>query len=802
MSHETHTNMSNYNTSKALAKWLITYRTPLVILSIIALVISYFGIDRLKWNGDFRHMFGDDNPELMQLDKIEAQFLQADNVVILLQPPNKNVFTRETLTLIEELTEKAWTLPYSMRVDSVANFQRSVASEDAFMVSPLVEDAQSLTDEELAELREYALNDAYLSQGLVSLDSGVTSIMVTLALPLDPLDRLPAVTELKEALDVLGDEYREIYPDMVIHFSGGPMMESAMVGIAQHDMWTYIPITFVVIFVALGILLRAATPVFGTLFIILASILCTIGFIGYSPIALTPSSMMAPIMVMILAMADSIHILTQYTVFYRQGMEKVSAMERALELNLRPILLTTVTTAIGFIGMNFSESPAMHDFGNIAAVGVFFAYFLSVTLLPGFMLWFPVKDTNKPLAMTGFMDAYAEFVIKNNKALFIIFLIGVPVISSFMLRNELNDDIVNYFDEDTEFKQAVDFASEHLSGFQYILYSLDSGKANHVNDHEFLTKVDQFSEWYRDQDYVANVFSYVDIMKNLNQAMHGDDEAFNSVPESRQLAAQYMLLYEMSLPAGQDMTRDVDNDRSALRLMVSLKSLSNNELIDLDLRAQQWLETNAPEMASPGASRSLMFARVGSRIVKSMLEGSGFALIFITFTIMAGIRSIRFGLVSIIPNVFPALVVYGVWGLLVGEVNQAAAMTYSMTIGLVVDDTVHFLTKYLHGREEGKSPEDSIRWAFSMAGTALMVTSLAICSGQTVMAFSNFKPNITTSVMMISILMFALIVDFMFLPGLLMRYEEYLEKREQKKARKAGNTVSNNDKTDTSAETA
>lgn len=763
--------------TKKIAHWLIKNRNLLIVLSIIATLASGLGIPSLGFNGDFKHMFGEENRDLKNLQSIESTYLQADNVVVLIKPGDtETVFNKETLILVESLTDRLWETPNSIRVDSLSNYNRSHSEDDTFYVDPLIENAADLTTEQIASIQQYARTDAYLKKGLVSENEKVTSIVVTLALPDDPVSRLPAVTETVEFLEALTNEMQASYPGLEMHYMGGPSMEATMVDIASDDLNYLMPVTVFVCFAVLGILLRSGTSVLGTIFIILVANVMTMGIAGWMGYQLTPTSMMAPLMVMILAMADSIHVLTQYIQYFRSGMSKLEAMEESVASNLVPILLTSITTAIGFLGMNFSDSPTFHDFGNITAMGVLYAFLLTMTLLPGIVLLFPMKPTQKPLALTPFMEKYADFVVKNSRPLIWIFALAVPIACSFITKNELNDDIVAYFDEKVPFRSSVDFANEHLSGFQYILYSLDNKEEGAVNDVSYLEKVDRFSDWLRAQPNVSHVFSYVDIIKNLNKAMHNDDPAFDKVPESRELASQYLFLYEMSLPAGHDLTRDINASRSSSRLMVSLNTMTNQELISLDLRAQQWLRENAPELESPGGSRSLMFANLGQNIVSSMISGSIFAMGAITIVILIGIRSLRYGLISLIPNVLPAACVYGAWGFFIGEVNQAAAMVFSMSIGLVVDDTVHFLSKYLKGLKQGKSAEEAIKYAFITAGSALLVTSLAISAGQAVMVLSSFNPNTTMAIMLCSILLFALVLDFMLLPPLLLMFDKKKDK--------------------------
>ena len=259
-------------------------------------------------------------------------------------------------------------------------------------------------------------------------------------------------------------------------------------------------------------------------------------------------------------------------------------------------------------------------------------------------------------------------------------------------------------------------------------------------------------------------------------AMHDDDPDWKIVPESRELAAQYMLLYEMALPSGESMSRDLNNARSSLRVMVALNTLPNQALIQLDASAQNWLQEHAPNLATPGASRSLMFANLGGIIMDSMISGSIVALVLISIVITIGIKSLRYGFICLIPNVIPALVVYGAWAILIGHVNQTACVVFSISIGLVVDDTVHFMTKYLKARGEGLTPEASIEYAFSTAGVALFVTTVALTLGMSANFFSSFIPNTTLAIMLMGIISMALLLDLFFLPSLLLYYEKWYER--------------------------
>jgi predicted RND superfamily exporter protein len=264
-------------------------------------------------------------------------------------------------------------------------------------------------------------------------------------------------------------------------------------------------------------------------------------------------------------------------------------------------------------------------------------------------------------------------------------------------------------------------------------------------------------------------------MTRLNKNMHADDPAFYTLPDRRELAAQYLLLYEMSLPYGLDLNNQIDIDKSSIRLTPSLKTVSSNELISLNQRAYAWLQANTTHIdlsANPGSGTSLMFANLGKRNIKSMLLGTTLALIMISMILIFAFRSFKIGLISLLPNLVPAALGFGLWGLLVGEIGLALSVVTGMTLGIVVDDTVHFLSKYLRARREGGlNSADAVVYAFSTVGRALMITSFVLIAGFLVLSLSPFEMNSGMGLLTAIVIGFALLADFLLLPPLLMLFE-------------------------------
>jgi len=255
--------------------------------------------------------------------------------------------------------------------------------------------------------------------------------------------------------------------------------------------------------------------------------------------------------------------------------------------------------------------------------------------------------------------------------------------------------------------------------------------------------------------------------------MHGDKIQWYKLPESRELAAQYLLLYEMSLPYGLDLNDQINIDKSGVRIIVTIDSLSSNETLALESRINQWLKSNLSKYSFQVASPNLMFAHIGKRNIIRMIIGTITALILISFILMFAFRSIKMGLISLIPNLLPAGVAFGIWGMLQGNIGLALSVVTGITLGVVVDDTVHFISKYRRAKLENQLNEiDAVRYAFSTVGTALWTTSVVLVCGFLMLGLSSFTMNSELGIMTALTIFIALILDFLLLPPLLIALDE------------------------------
>ena len=755
--------------SEAFSHGVLRLRWWIIVGTVLLLVGLGAGARLITFSNDYRMFFSEDNPQLQAFEALQDTYTKNDNVLFVIAPKDGRVFKRETLATIEWLTKEAWQIPYSIRVDSVSNFQHTSAEGDDLLVRDLVVDAPSLSADEMAEAQAVAVAEPLLRSRIISPSAHVSGVNVTIQLPGKKLTEVPEVAEFAEKL---AEKVRARDPGVDVYLTGMVIMNNAFPAAAKADMKTLYPMMFVFILIVLAFLLRSVWGTVATALVILMTIVGTMGLTGWLGIMMSPPTTSVPVIVMTLAVADCVHILVIFLHGMRRGMEKYAAMAESLRINLSPVFLTSLTTAIGFISLNFSDAPPFRDLGNMAAMGVTVAFLLSVTFFPALLMLLPVRVRQRGEDHSTMMDSLAEFVIRRRTLLFWGMAVLIIGLISQLPRNQLNDVFVKYFDEEITFRADTEFANDNLTGIYLIEYSLPTDGEKKVSDPEFLRHVEAFASWYRGQPGVLHVNVITDIMKRLNRNMHADDDAWYRLPDNNELSAQYLLLYEFSLPFGLDLNNQIDISKTATRMTVTMNITSTEDMLATEARAKAWLASNAPpHMQVNGASSALMFAHIGHRNIRSMLKGTTVALVLISGILLLALRSVRIGLLSIVPNLVPIGMAFGLWGVLVGQIGLAMSVVAGVTIGIVVDDTVHFLSKYVRAqRERGLSPEDAVRYAFSTVGTALWVTSFVLVIGFGILAMSTFELNAGMGLLTAITIALALIADFLFLPPLLMKF--------------------------------
>ncbi|WP_104025479.1 efflux RND transporter permease subunit [Vibrio hyugaensis] len=747
------------------------YSIWVLLATVLLVIVATIGGKNLYFRGDYNIFFDGTNKQLLAFDEIQTTFAKTDNLAIVIAPDNNDVFTPETLQLVQNLTVDSWQVPYSSRVDSIANYQHTEAIEDDLLVEDLLYEDYELTSVRIAKVKHIALTEPVIKNALISEKGDVTIVNITVQLP--EVDKTAEVQEVMNHINGMIEQYQQNYPNVEFHKAGIIAMNYAFMTAAQEDSSTLVPTMLLVILVFLTIMLRSFLSVIATLVVIIGSVMATMGLSGWAGMFLSTATVNVPTLVMTLAVADCVHVIATMRQSMQNGFSKAHSIERSIALNFMPILITSVTTAIGFLMMNMSDSPVLRDFGNLSALGVMIACFLSVTLLPALLKLLPIRvKQNTSKNGSDFMDKLGDFVVTNRKALLPLSVLVIVVSASLIPLNKVNDESVKYFDSRSDFRQAADFMEERISGMTNISIAIKTNESQGIADPIFLNSIGSFTDWLRAQPETDHVATLADVYKRLNKNMHADDDAYYSLPQDRELAAQYLLLYEMSLPYGLDLNNQINVDKSSIKMVLTVDNLGSVELVDLENRIYAWFAENAHQYEVVASSPSLMFAHIGETNMASMLSTLPITLVLISALLIFALRSLKLGLISLVPNIAPAVIGFGLWALISGEINLGLSVVVTLTLGIVVDDAVHFLSKYQRARKEGQTAEQAVRYAFHTVGRALWITTVVLVAGFSVLAMSSFRLNADMGQLSAIVIFIALVVDFLFLPTLLMLFDK------------------------------
>ena len=754
----------------ALADFAISKPWLTIGLALIVAAIAASGLPGLKLANNYRVFFSSDNPELVAFEHFQETYTKNDNILFYVEPKENEVFSPQVAEAIEKLTEEAWQIPYVLRVDSISNFQHSWADGDDLTVENLIRDGSSLSQEILDEKRDIAIDEPLLYRNLVAGDLEATGVNVVLHYPEQSLTEVPeAVNEARR----IAAEIEAQYPDLSIGLTGLSMLNNAFAEAGQRDSQTLVPAMYLILLLATVFVLRSFTATAATTGVILLSTATAMGIVGHVGTALAPIALAAPIVIMTLAVADAIHILVSMLTLMRDGQSKLEALRESLRINFLAITITSLTSIIGFLALNYSDSPPFNHLGNITAVGIAAAWLYSVTFLPAIIRLLPVKTTRVEGEQTKSeqaMDRLAAFVTKRYRPILLAGLVIAGSLIAILPQVELNDQWVEYFDDRVAFRTDTDKALKHMPGIYPIEFSVDADGPEGINNPVYLGYLDQFTDWLREQDNIEHVFSYTDVIKRLNKNMHGDDESWFRLPDNQQLAAQYLFLYEISLPFGLDLNDRINVDKSATRVTATMRQVTTAEVKAFLAEAQSWMDENLPDyMRAKPTSASVMFAHIAERNIESMLIGNTIAVVLISLILVFALRSPGLGALSLIPNVVPILMTYGLWTILVGRIGMAAATVSATSLGIIVDDTVHFLSKYIRARRERNYDQaQAVRHAFRTVGLALIANSIILIAGFAVLALSTFRVNVEMGILTAMAIAVALAFDLLVLPALLL----------------------------------
>ncbi|MFM1894979.1 MAG: hypothetical protein RLZZ385_53 [Pseudomonadota bacterium] len=756
------------SSSKPFATRLVNLGPTLLLFSLLLGTLLAIGLRHTGFDTSLEALLTESDPYINEVNEMAAQFDAPQTVTYAIVNPSGSAFTPEVIAALEDLQSLYREVPYATRLSSLLGY-RSPETGQALFARP----ASQYSPEELLTLAPGALQDPLLRNGLLSTDGRLT--FATLEIDVGRADTASRMA-VADAAVALQDTLKEAHQGLDIHVSADVMFEQSTRDAMLRDLIYLLP--FVILICVATICYCFHSFAFGVCILsqALLTVLCTVGLLGHLGLAFNSISVIAPLVVVIIAVAHSVHIISIFRQRLHGGDDYRTAMVYSIDYNFKPVLLATVTTAIGFLSLNLCSSPAIQDFGRIVALGISFAFVFTFSLLPTLLVWvasrIPSHGRGSDAALPRRVIELAKSLwLRHDRKLFIGVCLTAIITTALLPLNQTDFNRLDFIQSGSALRDYYDAVSEHLNRGPALTYGIEVPAGASVIEPAFLEQVDQFANWLREQPEIESVASLVEVVKTISRAKGAGDPGYYRIPDDGNTIAMDLSLYQSFELDDFPLDGFINFDDSMLRLFVNAVPMSNQSIIDLDGKLSAAFAQQMPGARLLHGSGLLLFARMDERVTVELLQGYSLSLALITLTLIIGFRSVYFGLLSVIPNLLPATMVFGLWGLLVGQLDPFVMMLFSISIGLVVDDTVHILTHYLDNRAAGAPVTQAVNRALDEAGPALVVTTGVLALGTTLLIFANTLYFQQAAKLLVPIVVLALALDLVFLPTVLKRFD-------------------------------
>lgn len=743
--------------------------------AVALLILAFFGAGatKISFNTDPMEFFREGYIPRLHLDKMEHDYKPSRQIIYVVDFGSAPLFSEESLKIAAEITKALEDMPNAAFVSSITNEKYSYSDGDTLYVEKMFESPESFSKTEIEKRYAFSKSDSLIFDRLVSSSKNIAAFYVDINIPEE--NRQASFSKTIASAEAVKESFSTNYPSLTIYMTGDVILESSLLDVSIEDGSIMLPLVFLFSSLLLLYFVRSIKVIISGFVIVLGVVVSCAGVAGWAGWTLNQTSSLGFVLAIVVSIANVVHVLVNFVDNLNGNMAKELALAESLKVNRIPLSLNSLTTAVGFFSLNMCESPIFAMLGNIGGIGVITSYVLIFLLLPILALSFTYEGkVNRP-DLRALMSKFTGMNFLYSRWFPVSIIVCLMSALPFINHIRLQDDPLYYFSTKNDFRVATAEMSNYVMSRQLVMFSIDTQKEQGVTEKEYIQMLIHYTDWLKDQPESKNIFSYLDILQRISESMDEEHSAsdIRLFLENPSLASQYLLLYEMSLDYGQDLRDFLTDGNSASRVIVGTHELGNQELITFKNKCSQWLHKNYPNYEVNIAGQSTMFAELGQDIMESMIIGSLLTMALITGILAFGFRSIKFALLSLIPNILPAAFVYSLWGLLVQEVNLASAITFSISLGIIVDDTVHILSKYLSGIKNGLGPHESIEQTFRTTGPALIITSSIVFSGIAVMGLSDFAVHSIIAYITGPIIVLALFFDFATMPGILVRLTKF-----------------------------
>ena len=715
---------------------------------VVILAISAYFVFEMKENTrmetNLDKYMPHDHPAFIYSDKAESWFDIKDGIIIALEN-KKGIFNTETLDTLKQLTKRFQKFEEINKDDvtSLYTADNIIGTEDGMDVKSFYKRVPK-TKDKLNQLRDNVVNNEMVFGRLVSTDETVTVIIAEIG---DDVFTQKFYNEILETANASQTD------DIEVYVAGRPIVEGTMALLGPADMKKMVPIVILVIFLVLFITLRSFKGTLITLGVVFFSTIWAFGLMATVGIPIYAVSTMIPVMLIAIGVADGIHLYSHLQVFinhYPKATKREATVDMLKHL-WKPVVMTSVTTAVGFISLLTSQVYPVKYFGIFTAFGVMMAMVFSLVFLPAGIMIFGLPKA-KPIDKDEDKGGHSHSKLANSFAVWIIehkyvSIIGTAVIivlSIFgMQKIWINSSFLEKFEKNSEIVLTDKFINEHFGGTSTLNLILDAdGKKDVFKEPKVLKLVDNMQKDVDNQlQVVGNTFSLADYINRMNKVMNADKEEFNTIPDSKDMIAQYLLLYEMSGDP-ENLNKVVDYDYEKANITFQLKS-DNSKAMDATLAI---IETYKDDFQKLGISmnyagsgyKGLVFTDL---ILEGQIMSLILSLIIIVVLLSLMFKNFMIGLIGSVPIIVTALISFGVMGFLDIPLNTTTALLSSIAIGIGIDYAVHFLEQYRHNAATTDNKKVAAQKTMAHSGRAIIYNAIVVIAGFLVLIFSVFPPN-------------------------------------------------------------
>jgi predicted RND superfamily exporter protein len=780
---------------ESLGDVIFRHRWLVLVLMVVMTVPMLMQIPKLTIDVRTESYFLENDSALQQYNAFRDQFGMDEFTVIAIGPTE--VFELDFLARLQELHQEMESkIPYVDEVTSLINARNTRGEGDTLLVEELME-RWPADQEELAELRSRVLSNPLYVNNLISEDATFTTIVVKAvsvarADDADPLagfdeaDEPATVTSGGDQGYLTSDQHNEMVeaiiaivegydsPAFPIHLAGGPVVSHAMIEAVPKDLMRLMPLASILVVLFLALLFRRVSGVIYPILVVDLALLSTLGIMGILGLNLTNLSSMLTSFLLVVGIADAVHILAIFYPHYREHGDKRAAIVHALGHSGLAVLMTSITTAAGLLSFVVADVKPVADLGIAAPIGIGLALVYTVVLLPAMIAIFPMRR-GKPRGehQLSLMDRLLASVARISCAKPVVILAVALVITivsvAGMTRLRFSQNGIKWFKESSPIRQATELIDDKLRGTLILEVVIDTGQPNGLYEPELLQQLERsmaYVEGLRRGDvFVGKASSLDTIVKEINRALNENQPEHYTIPDDRNLIAQELLLFEGS--GSNDLEQLVDPDFSMVRCTLKVPFIDAFYQVGLIDDVSAHLESAFPQAEITITGSNALYVKMFHNIITTMAKSYMISLSIITLLMIALIGRVRIGLLSMIPNLLPLVVILGAMGWLDIPLDMSTVLIGSVAIGLVVDDTIHFMHNFRRYFEQSGSVEVAVARTMDTAGRAIMVTSIVLAGGFYISVVSELRSSVIFGSLVGTTVILALAADYFVTPALM-----------------------------------